>query len=794
MSPAQNMSVAPKSSTPPTPILPHWLTSSGTNFGYTAPSTPQNLTQGNFTPAVENKPFVDTKWILQINKDDPHVKQVLDHMQYLKSNGADIGLNDTQSAYIQRFKAANPEYQSVPDVNLFTKIIQKSPETLKKYGAPQDLRNVLEKVAQGWAKVVQDTYDKYAPQFQADVGDIASWNPIGIPHVAQDLVAGGLHAAAWIANNTVQSTLDTAHNDINVQGLGESLTGAMNAAMGLPDKASNEVAQYLQTYLPQWAQDTLARTLKSNPALAKEISRYADTGNSVMEVMPYVWLLEWLKPEAVRPVMDAIKAQADKAPPTDPSWPSIPSFKDHVDQTKNIDKNTQVLSGVKLWVKWNTLLDNAESRGFNPVKDVATYWELKPEIDSDGKINTDQAVENLEKHTDSMAQTVHDLIEKEWAIVSLEDFKNQAMKEIESQKSDITGYDNYVRDVNQAMESAKRLADDNGNIPLTVVDDIKKTMYNKIKEAGKKNFLSPTESADKAIARAAKTLIEDNTKSADIKSLNNELSRWYTTREYLNILWSGTKVIKWGRLWKYFATLAGRGIGAAMWSILWVPWELAGWFVGGETASYLHGKMLENSLKDTTGKIPESDLFNKARQTLNESTAWNADKYQQASGKSLPKENLSLSNDTKNQILVNPTAWELLAHEIQSGKIAIKEAIKEIWDIPQEEIAKHPELQSLQMTKHIVDIAKPELLDYGRLTPDMEETIIEHLRDRTPEEKQYIFDSVKGRKYNLEDRVHEINIQKSDLFPKMEDDFVKDSKSPSKSLSLSAKSEVKTKA
>jgi len=47
------------------------------------------------------------------------------------------------------------------------------------------------------------------------------------------------------------------------------------------------------------------------------------------------------------------------------------------------------------------------------------------------------------------------------------------------------------------------------------------------------NFLNPDDTAIKAIARGAKNTIEKNVTSADIKALNQELSRWYSTRSYL---------------------------------------------------------------------------------------------------------------------------------------------------------------------------------------------------------------------------------------------------------------------
>lgn len=92
---------------------------------------------------------------------------------------------------------------------------------------------------------------------------------------------------------------------------------------------------------------------------------------------------------------------------------------------------------------------------------------------------------------------------------------------------------------NNAVDTAVRnFGDSNGNIPLSEVNNIKKKL------GSNNNYLDPNITLDKTIARAAKQIVEDYTKSADVKALNNDLARWYTTREYLQILGSGTKTVK----------------------------------------------------------------------------------------------------------------------------------------------------------------------------------------------------------------------------------------------------------
>jgi len=82
------------------------------NIGYQAPLTPNS--QGNVTP-VPTSPVQSTGsdpiGILQVDKNDAHVKAVQDHIDYLYGNNADVGLNDKQQQYIDQFKQQNPDYQ-----------------------------------------------------------------------------------------------------------------------------------------------------------------------------------------------------------------------------------------------------------------------------------------------------------------------------------------------------------------------------------------------------------------------------------------------------------------------------------------------------------------------------------------------------------------------------------------------------------------------------------------------------------------------------------------------------------
>ena len=167
---------------------------------------------------------------------------------------------------------------------------------------------------------------------------------------------------------------------------------------------------------------------------------------------------------------------------------------------------------------------------------------------------------------------------------------------MESEKTNIVDYLKWVKMANSAIDTAiENFWDGKGNIPLEAVNDIKKKLQSV------SNYLNPDDSAYKAIARGAKQIVEDFTSSADVKALNKDLARWYTTKEYLQILGSGTKTVKGGRLGKYAARLAWVVIGSQLWPIAGMVW----W----EVAAKLQSKMMQWALKGTKQAMPEMKSF-----------------------------------------------------------------------------------------------------------------------------------------------------------------------------------------
>lgn len=63
---------------------------------------------------------------------------------------------------------------------------------------------------------------------------------------------------------------------------------------------------------------------------------------------------------------------------------------------KNTAKNREVLDGIKDTITGKKILAKADDFGNDPKDDIARYEDFQPEIDEDGRVHTDRAVENVE--------------------------------------------------------------------------------------------------------------------------------------------------------------------------------------------------------------------------------------------------------------------------------------------------------------------------------------------------------------------------------------------------------------
>jgi len=218
------------------------------------------------------------------------------------------------------------------------------------------------------------------------------------------------------------------------------------------------------------------------------------------------------------------------------------------------------------------LADRITGKGHDVAKTLAANDRYIPDI-AEGKIIPDQAIVNVQEDTKPLAEIIRGVIESENKYIPLDQVKTAALKEIEGLKLRGDEYNRVRNNIEKDfMHYAQEFADAEGRVPLTIIDDIKKAKYGNI------NWNNPDLlSADRAISKSARRVIEDSVTDASIRDLNAELGKLYDAQEMLEKL--GGRVVKGGRLGKYFARGFGIAVGA--------PGGPLGSIVGGITADKL---------------------------------------------------------------------------------------------------------------------------------------------------------------------------------------------------------------
>lgn len=233
---------------------------------------------------------------------------------------------------------------------------------------------------------------------------------------------------------------------------------------------------------------------------------------------------------------------------------------------------------------------------------------LPGSVDETGTIRTQDAIKKYKSQViDGAEGVVRENLAKEGVSVSPNVIKLQLKKEI--LKSGLEGKQlkKALDSIDDEVEGLLLRSGETGNIPLTSIQDAKISAYGGI------NFQSNgwVKSEQKAIARAYKNVIENNSKF-NVREVNKELQKYYQDLDYLELL-DGRKV-RGGKLGKYAAQIAGNIGGAVAGGAVGGPAGAAiGTIVGGELAGKVKGIMLSKSLGKSTGSVAEkSSILQKA--------------------------------------------------------------------------------------------------------------------------------------------------------------------------------------
>lgn len=197
------------------------------------------------------------------------------------------------------------------------------------------------------------------------------------------------------------------------------------------------------------------------------------------------------------------------------------------------------------------------NKGYSVSETLANNDRYIPNVNG-GKITPESAAEainNIQKDAAARAQIVDEVIKSENKYVNVADWKNAAIKELESIKLTGNKYKLAVEKVEKDFEAYAEMADPQGRVPLKLINDTKQAKYNNI------NFSDPDSSfVDRAVARGSKKMVEDNITDVDIKDLNYELGRLYDAKEGVVTLAKAGATVPGGRLGR----MAARGIGVVL--------------------------------------------------------------------------------------------------------------------------------------------------------------------------------------------------------------------------------------
>lgn len=243
-------------------------------------------------------------------------------------------------------------------------------------------------------------------------------------------------------------------------------------------------------------------------------------------------------------------------------------------------------------------VEQAKKTGINPIEFSATY-DLLPVVDREGNIrvdNTGGALERLDAMLSPHEETVRKNLVREGRNIKVTDLRPILEKSINESGLEGAALDNAYKKINAELRGLGRRADKDGYIPMYKVHDAKVSKYKTVDYTNEGSKM-----ADKAIARGLKETIESNTKSINVKNINNDLAQLYAVREFLESLQN--KKVKGGRLGKYFAQTVGSVIGSHFGPV--------GSIVGAEAGGAMRGQMLKSAFGKETGNIfkPSDELL-----------------------------------------------------------------------------------------------------------------------------------------------------------------------------------------
>ncbi len=248
------------------------------------------------------------------------------------------------------------------------------------------------------------------------------------------------------------------------------------------------------------------------------------------------------------------------------------------------ERNVKALGKLENYYKdVQKVVNKAGGKGIDVKGELAKSGLLNDVVDSSGHINTQDAMAALNEYIKPQEDVISRSLANEGRRIALTDVEKILKDAVKSSGVEGGALTRALNNVDDDVAGYALRADLDGMVPLSVIHDAKVSKYSTI------NYLNPeTKIVDKTIARSLKGIVEHNTKSVDVKALNEELQKHYSTLNLLEKL-NGKKV-EGGKLGKYFARTVGSIVGSHFGPL--------GSIVGAEAG----GRVLGQQMKNTFGK------------------------------------------------------------------------------------------------------------------------------------------------------------------------------------------------
>lgn len=250
------------------------------------------------------------------------------------------------------------------------------------------------------------------------------------------------------------------------------------------------------------------------------------------------------------------------------------------------------------------VIQKAKSQGIDLPTILASTDLLHDTVDNTGTIRTQPAIDELNAFLkEGPEQVVSKNLQQEGASVPLKDVQAQLNQAVN--QSSLTGSSKVtaLNSVKKEIAGLQLDTDKDGNIPLSTIHQAKVNKYANV------NYMNPESgTADKLIGKTLKGIVEDNTKSINVKNLNKELSQHYATLDLLEKL-NGKKV-QGGKLGKYFAQTIGGIVGSHFGPL--------GTIAGSEIGGAIKGRALSSVFGGKIGTdLASSDAMKAAIESAN---------------------------------------------------------------------------------------------------------------------------------------------------------------------------------